>query len=336
MADLMDIVEAPEYDVSEYTTKDMVLGWYREMVLIRKFEQMCSEQYQKGTIGGFLHLYIGQEAIAVGSIAARGENDHVITAYRDHAHALCVGIDPGPALAELMGKATGVSGGRGGSMHLADVNKRFWGGYGIVGGHLPLAAGIGLAEQYRESGGAVLAYFGDGSTNIGYYHESLNLSEVWELPVVWICENNQYGMGTAVERASAADMVTKAKGYNIPAKRINGMNVCTVYVETMKALERIRDGQGPQFIEMVTYRYEGHSMGDPLRYRTKEETAKWREEDPLGVVERRLLNKEGVSREKLDEIDAEVEEQMQEALKFAEESPFPEEDSLFDHIFVED
>lgn len=334
MADV--IVESPEYDVREYTTKEMVLDWYRQMVLIRKFEQACSEQYQLGKIGGFLHLYIGQEAIAVGSIATRGENDHVITAYRDHAHALCVGVDPGAAMAELMGKATGVSGGRGGSMHLADVSKRYWGGYGIVGGHLPLAAGIALAEQYRGTDGAVLAYFGDGSTNIGYYHESLNLSEVWQLPVLWICENNQYGMGTAVERASAADMVTKAKGYNIEAKRINGMNVCTVYVETMRALERIRSGEGPQFLEMLTYRYEGHSMGDPLRYRTKEETAKWREEDPLGVVERRLLEKEGVAKETLDEIDDEVDEVMAEALKFADESPFPTEDTLFKHIFVED
>ncbi len=333
---MADIVEAPEYDVREYTTKEMVLDWYRQMVLIRKFEQACSEQYQLGKIGGFLHLYIGQEAIAVGTIAARGEHDHVITAYRDHAHALCVGTDPGKAMAELMGKATGVSGGRGGSMHLADVPNRYWGGYGIVGGHLPLAAGIALSEQYRGTDGAMLCYFGDGSTNIGYFHESLNLSKVWDLPVLWICENNQYGMGTAVDRASAADMVTKAGGYNIPAKRVNGMNVCTVYVETMKALERIRNGEGPQFLEMLTYRYEGHSMGDPLRYRTKEETAKWREEDPLGVVERRLLNKEGVEKETLDEIDDEVDAVMQEALKFADESPFPSEDTLFDHIFVED
>ena len=330
------LIDESEYDTSDYTTKEMVLDWYRQMVLIRKFEQACSEQYQLGKIGGFLHLYIGQEAIAVGSIAARGDNDHVITAYRDHAHALCVGSDVGAAMAELMGKATGVSKGKGGSMHLADVPRRYWGGYAVVGGHLPLAAGIALAEQYKGTDGAVLCYFGDGSTNIGYFHESLNLSGVWDLPVVWVCENNQYGMGTAVQRASAApDMATKAAGYAMKARQVNGMNVCTVYVETMKALERIRNGEGPQFLEMITYRYEGHSMGDPLRYRTKEEVAKWREDDPLGVVERRLTDIEGVHPDELDAIDEIVEKQMAEAVKFADESPFPDPSALFENIFVE-
>lgn len=331
------LIDESEYDTADYTTREMVLEWYRQMVLIRKFEQACSEQYQLGKIGGFLHLYIGQEAVAVGSIAARGNNDHVITAYRDHAHALCVGSDVGKAMAELMGKATGVSKGKGGSMHLADVPRRYWGGYAVVGGHLPLATGIALAEQYRGTDGAVLCYFGDGSTNIGYFHESLNLSGVWDLPVVWICENNQYGMGTAVTRASAApDMATKAAGYAMKARQVNGMNVCTVYVETMKALERVRNGEGPQFLEMLTYRYEGHSMGDPLRYRTKEEVAKWREDDPLGVVERRLINQEGVTHDELDAIDAEVERQMVEAVEFADQSPFPDPSALFENIFVED
>ena len=329
----MEKTELPE----PVTTKEMVLDWYRQMVLIRKFEQACSEQYQLGKIGGFLHLYIGQEAVAVGSIAARGDNDHVITAYRDHAHAICVGSDPSKLMAELFGKYTGVSKGKGGSMHLADVDRRYWGGYAVVGGHLPLATGISLAEQYRGTDGAVLCYFGDGSTNIGYFHESLNLSGVWDLPMLWICENNQYGMGTAVQRASAApDMATKAAAYAIPAKQVDGMNVCTVWAETTKALQRIRNGEGPQFLELITYRYEGHSMGDPLRYRTKEEVTKWREEDPLGVVERRLLNKEGVEREQLDDIDAEVERIMAEAVKFAEDSPLPPPEALYENIYVED
>lgn len=327
----------PDYDTSDYTTKEMVLEWYRQMVLIRKFEQACSEQYQLGKIGGFLHLYIGQEAVAVGSIAARGNNDHVITAYRDHAHAVCVGSDTGALMAELMGKATGVSKGKGGSMHLADVPRRYWGGYAVVGGHLSLAAGIALAEQYKGTDGAVLCYFGDGASNIGYFHESLNLSGVWDLPVLWICENNLYGMGTAVGRASSApDMMTKAGGYNIPAKQVNGMNVCQVYVETQKALERIRKGEGPQFLEMITYRFEGHSMGDPLRYRSKDEVIRWRETDPIGIVERRLVDKEGVSREELDAIDAQVEREMSEAVRFADESPFPADSALFENIFVEE
>lgn len=215
--------------------KTTLLEWYHQMVLIRRFEQACSELYQQGKIGGFLHLYIGQEAVAVGSIAAREERDHVITAYRDHGHALAVGIDPGSALAELLGKATGVSKGKGGSMHLADVSRNYWGGYAVVGGHLPLATGIALAEQYKETGGAVLCYFGDGATNIGYFHESLNLTGVWDLPIVWICENNEYGMGTSISRASAVErMIDKAKAYAIPAKRVDGNNVIEVYQSTLR------------------------------------------------------------------------------------------------------
>ena len=190
--------------------KATLLNWYHQMVLIRRFEQRSAELYQQGKIGGFLHLYIGQEAVAVGSIGARQEGDHVITAYRDHGHALAVGSDLKAVMAEMLGKATGVSKGKGGSMHLVNVEERFWGGYAIVGGHLPLATGIALAEQYRSTDNAVLCYFGDGSTNIGYFHESLNLAGVWNLPVLWVAENNQYGMGTAVDRASA---VSKMVGY---------------------------------------------------------------------------------------------------------------------------
>ncbi|MEM7798573.1 MAG: pyruvate dehydrogenase (acetyl-transferring) E1 component subunit alpha [Chloroflexota bacterium] len=316
--------------------KETLLDWYRQMVLIRKFEQSCSEQYQLGKIGGFLHLYIGQEAIAVGSIGARGENDHVITAYRDHGHALAVGSDPKAAMAELLGKVTGVSKGRGGSMHLADVPRRYWGGYAVVGGHLPLGVGIALAEHYRGTDGAVLCYMGDGSTNIGYFHESLNLAKVWNLPVVWIVENNQYGMGTAVERASAAtEMATKASGYNMEAHRVDGMSVCDVFWATEDALARVRAGEGPQFLEMMTYRFEGHSMGDPLRYRTKDEVVRWREDDPIGVIERRLIEKENTKQEELDAIDDEVDAIIAEAVKFADESPDPDLDSLFDNIYVE-
>lgn len=315
--------------------KDMLLDWYRQMVLIRLFEQRSAELYQQGKIGGFLHLYIGQEAVAVGSIAARQEGDHVITAYRDHAHALAVGSDPGEVMAEMMGKATGVSSGKGGSMHLVNVEGRFWGGYAVVGGHLPLAAGIALAEQYRGTDNAVLCYMGDGATNIGYFHESLNLAGVWDLPVLWIVENNQYGMGTAVDRASAGTMLQKGQAYGMEGKQVDGMNVVEVYEATQAALQQIRDGEGPQFLEMLTYRFEGHSMGDPLRYRTKDEVEKWREDDPIGVLERHILEEDAAGKDALEQIDQEAQEAVEQAVKFAEESPLPEPEALYENIYVE-
>ncbi|MBP7043260.1 MAG: pyruvate dehydrogenase (acetyl-transferring) E1 component subunit alpha [Chloroflexi bacterium] len=317
--------------------KATLLEWYRQMVLIRRFEQRCSDLYSLGKIGGFLHLYIGQEAVAVGTIAARQPGDHVITAYRDHAHALAVGSETGPVLAELLGKATGVSKGKGGSMHLADVNRQYWGGYAVVGGHVPLATGLALAEQYKGTDNAVLCYFGDGSTNIGYFHESLNLAGVWDLPVVFVAENNQYGMGTAVERASAVTrMVDKAPAYGMEGKQVDGMDVMAVYEATSAALQAIRDGKGPQFLEMLTYRFEGHSMGDPLRYRTKDEVEKWREDDPIGILERYLLKENIADREELENLDKGVEQELVDAVQFAEESPFPAYEELFSNIYVED
>lgn len=315
--------------------KDTLLDWYRQMVLIRRFEQRSAELYQQGKIGGFLHLYIGQEAVAVGSIAAKHEGDHVITAYRDHGHALAVGADPHAVMAELLGKKTGVSKGMGGSMHLADVSLHYWGGYAVVGGHLPLATGLALAEQYRETDNAVLCYMGDGSTNIGYFHESLNLAGVWDLPVLWIVENNQYGMGTAVDRASAASMLDKAKAYGMEGVQVDGMNVMEVYEASGEALQKIREGKGPQFLEMTTYRYEGHSMGDPLRYRTKEEVEKWREDDPIGILERHILQEKDGDEQALEAIDEDVEKVIEEAVEFAETSPLPDPEDLYRNIYVE-
>lgn len=316
--------------------KSILTEWYKQMVLIRRFEQRSSQLYQLGKIGGFLHLYIGQEAIAVGTIAARQENDHVITAYRDHGHAISVGTGTKYLMAEMMGKSTGVSKGKGGSMHLADVSRNYWGGYAVVGGHLGLAVGLALSEQYKKSDGVVLCYFGDGSTNIGYFHESLNLAGAWNLPVLFICENNQYGMGTAVARASAVEtMVEKARAYAMPAAQVDGMNVFKVHEATAQALTAIRAGEGPQFLEMLTYRFEGHSMGDPLRYRTKEEVEKWREDDPIGILERYLLAEELVGREELEGIDESVDLEIEEAVKFAENSPSPAPEELFSHIYVE-
>ena len=316
--------------------KATLLDWYKQMVLIRRFEQKCAELYQLGKIGGFLHLYIGQEAVAVGSIGARREQDHVITAYRDHAHALLVGTDPQLVMAALLGKETGVSRGRGGSMHLANVEHNYWGGYGIVGGHVPLGTGIALAEQYRGTDAVVLCYLGDGSTNIGYFHEALNMAGVWDLPVVYIVENNQYGMGTSVDRASAVpDMSTKALAYGMEPVKVDGMNAIEVHSATSKAIDAILGGRGPQFLEVITYRYEGHSMGDPLRYRTKDEVAKWREDDPIGIIERHILEKKYAKKEALEAIDQEVEATVEEAVEFAENSPFPALETLFDNIYVE-
>ena len=318
--------------------KETLLDWYRQMILIRRFEERCDELYQlEGKIKGFLHLYIGQEAIAVGTIAARKDHDHVITAYRDHGHALAVGMDAKNVLAELMGKATGVVGGRGGSMHLASKERRFWGGYGIVGAHLSLGVGMALAEKYQNTGGATLCYFGDGATNIGYFHESMNLARVWDLPVVFICENNKYGMGTAVEKASAEpNMVKRAQGYNIPAKQIDGMDIFAVYEATTEALEACRVGNGPQFLEMITYRYEGHSIGDRTRYRPAGELDKWRDEkDPIATLQDHLLNQKGVSERDLVTIQDNVDQEVEAAVKFANESPFPALDSLHNYIYPE-
>ncbi len=316
--------------------KATLLDWYRQMVLIRRFEQKCAELYQLGKIGGFLHLYIGQEATAVGSIAARRPQDHVITAYRDHAHALVVGADPKALMAELLGKATGVSKGKGGSMHLASVEHNYWGGYGIVGGHVPLGTGLALAEKYKETDAVVLCYMGDGSTNIGYFHESLNMAGVWDLPIIYIVENNQYGMGTSVARASAApDMVTKAAGYAIPARKVDGMDVFEVYNAVRETIDAIHAGQAPQFLEVNTYRFEGHSMGDPLRYRTKDEVEKWREDDPIGILERHILKENVATKEELEQIDDEVEAVIEEAVQFAEQSPLPAPEALFEGIYVD-
>jgi pyruvate dehydrogenase E1 component alpha subunit len=315
--------------------KATLLDWYRQMVLVRRFEQKCAELYQLGKIGGFLHLYIGQEATAVGSIGARRPQDHVITAYRDHAHALIVGADPKRLMAELLGKATGVSKGKGGSMHLASVEHNYWGGYGIVGGHIPLGTGLALAEKYKGSDAVVLCYMGDGSTNIGYFHESLNMAGVWDLPIIYIVENNQYGMGTSETRASAGSMLDKAAAYGMTGRQVDGMDAMKVYDATREAIDAIHAGQAPQFLEVKTYRFEGHSMGDPLRYRTKEEVEKWRADDPIGILERHILKEQAANEAELDKIEEEVEGVITEAVKFAEESPFPAPEALFEGIYVD-
>ena len=221
-------------------------------------------------------------------------------------------------------------------MHLANVSRHYWGGYGIVGGHVPLGTGIALAEQYKETDAVVLCYMGDGSTNIGYFHESLNLAGVWDLPIIYIVENNQYGMGTSVDRASAVpDMSTKALAYGMEPKKVDGMDAIEVYEATKAAIDAIHEGHAPQFLEVITYRYEGHSMGDPLRYRTKDEVEKWREDDPIGILERAILSRKAGTKDILEKIDTEVEKTIEEAVKFAEESPFPAPEALYEDVYVE-
>jgi pyruvate dehydrogenase E1 component alpha subunit len=316
--------------------KDEYLDLYYQMVVIRRLEERSAELYQQGKIGGFLHLYIGQEAVSTGLIAARKPQDRVITAYRDHGVAINVGIPAKEVIAELLGKATGTSKGKGGSMHLADVEKNFWGGHAVVGAHLPIAAGLALGDQYQKNDGVTICMFGDGATNIGFFHEALNLSKVWNLPVLWVCENNQYGMGTAVERASAVpEMRQKAEGYNMPNDQIDGMDVMKVRETSLEILEKIRSGEGPYFLEILTYRFRGHSMGDPERYRKPDEIKKYQENDPIGIYRRHLLENEIAKEGELDDLDTRAEAEIQEAVEFAESSPDPEPEALFEHIYVE-
>jgi len=317
--------------------KQEYLDLYYQMVLIRLLEEEASQLYQQGKIGGFLHLYIGQEAVSTGLISARKPQDRVITAYRDHGVAINVGIPAKKVMAELLGKETGTSKGKGGSMHMADTELNFWGGHAVVGAHLPIAAGLALGDQYQENDGVTICMFGDGATNIGFFHEALNLSKVWNLPVLWLCENNKYGMGTSVDRASAVvEMQQKAAGYDIPASQVDGMDVLKVREESLKVIEKIRSGEGPYFLEVVTYRFRGHSMGDPERYRESEEIKKWQENDPIGIYRRHLTEDEIATEEELDEIDQRAREDVNEAVEFAESSPEPPPEALFEDVYVED
>jgi pyruvate dehydrogenase E1 component alpha subunit len=316
--------------------KPEYLNLYFQMVEIRRMEEKAAELYQQGKIGGFLHLYIGQEAVSTGLISVRRPEDRVITAYRDHGVALNCGIPAKLILAELLGKATGCSGGRGGSMHMADVTKNYFGGHAIVGSHLPLATGLALGDHYAGRKAVTLCMFGDGATNIGYFHEALNMSKVWNLPVLWVCENNQYGMGTAVDRASSvSDMQLKASGYGMPSQCGNGMDIMNVREVAAKMYDEIRAGSGPQFLELTTYRFRGHSMGDPERYRKHAEVVKWEEEDPIGVFRRYLVDNQIAAEEELDEQDQLAEESIRHGVEFAESSPEPAADTLFKHIYYE-
>jgi len=321
--------------VAKELSKDELLEFYRQMVLIRRFEEKSSELYAEGKIGGFLHLYIGEEAIAVGACKALQPADHLLTAYRDHGWAIARGLDAGRVMAELLGKATGVSGGKGGSMHLASKDHHYWGGHAIVGGHLPVATGVGLAVRYNEEPDAVLCVLGEGTTNIGYFHESVNLAAVWKLPVVFLVENNQYGMGTEVGRASAVtNIYEKGCAYDIANRQLNGQDVIEMYENVGEALDHARK-EGPVLLEALTYRYSGHSMGDPERYRTKAEIEEWRARDPIARLEDGLIAKSFADQAAFDEIHRKVGEELIEIVRFAEESPEPEDAALCEYVFVD-
>jgi pyruvate dehydrogenase E1 component alpha subunit len=314
---------------------ETLLRMYRQMVLIRRFEEHAAESYAQAKVGGFLHLYIGEEAVAVGALHAGRPDDHLITHYRDHGYALVRGCEPGPVMAELFGRTTGVVGGRGGSMHLADAQRHFWGGHAIVGGHIPVAVGLAMAQQRKRTGLIVIDVFGDGATAIGMFHEAMNMAMIWRTPVVFLCENNLYGMGARLaEQSPVKQLVERARGYNMPAAQCNGMDPLDTYRVMREACEHARNGDGPYFVEALTYRFRGHSMADPEMYRSREEVREWRAKDPLPAFAA-VLSKHGLAGdEELQRIDREVEAEVTEAVRFADESPPPGVDGVFEGVYA--
>jgi len=316
-----------------------LLSLYRQMLLIRRFEEKSAEMYALAKIAGFLHLYIGEEAIAVGAIAALRPDDYAISAYRDHGHCLARGSDPGQVMAELFGKATGLCQGKGGSMHLVDAPRRFMGGYAIVGGHIPLATGLAFATKYQHLDLVTVCFFGEGAIPSGQAHEAFNLAALWKLPVIFVCENNRFGMGTPVERAVALyqDVAESARSHGIKAERVDGMDVLAVRDLMRRVVEPVRAGQGPFFIEAMTYRFMGHSMSDPAHghYRTKEEVDDQRKRDPLVILKETILSKGMGFEADFKQLEKEVGEVVTAAVTFADESPFPAPSELFNDVLAE-
>ena len=324
-----------EKDQHELPDADAAKEWLRTMLLIRRFEERAGEMYAKAKIGGFLHLAIGEEATIVGATRAMRESDYLLSTYREHGQALARGTEAKAAMAELFGRVDGCSGGRGGSMHLFDFEKRFLGGYGIVGGNLPLAAGVGLACDYMETEDAVVCMLGDGASNQGTFGETMNLVALWDLPIVFLVINNQFGMGTSLERHSAVtDLSIKAQGFGVPGSRCDGMDVLDVHAAISEGLRCAREERKPQLIEAVTYRFRGHSMADPEEYRDKEEVEEWRKRDPIENFKKRLVDEDVISEEDVEKLDEEVVGVIDEATEFADNSPFPDLDTLYDDIYV--
>ncbi|MES0824035.1 pyruvate dehydrogenase (acetyl-transferring) E1 component subunit alpha [Ruegeria sp. SCP11] len=310
--------------------------YYREMLLIRRFEEKAGQLYGMGLIGGFCHLYIGQEAVVVGLEAAAKEGDKRITSYRDHGHMLACGMEPGGVMAELTGRIGGLSKGKGGSMHMFSKEKHFYGGHGIVGAQVPLGAGLAFADKYKENGGVTFTYFGDGAANQGQVYETFNMAALWDLPVVFVIENNQYAMGTAQARStSTKDIYHRGEAFGIPGEIVNGMDVLAVKEAGEKAVAHCRAGKGPYILEIKTYRYRGHSMSDPAKYRTREEVQKVREQsDPIEHVRELLLTGKHATEDDLKAIDKEIKEIVNQAAEFSKESPEPSVEELWTDIYA--
>ncbi len=314
-----------------------LITYYREMLLIRRFEEKAGQLYGMGLIGGFCHLYIGQEAVVVGLEAAAEDGDKRITSYRDHGHMLACGMDPGGVMAELTGRIGGLSKGKGGSMHMFSKEKNFYGGHGIVGAQVPLGAGLAFADKYKENGRVTFTYFGDGASNQGQVYETFNMAALWDLPVVFVIENNQYAMGTAQARStSTKDIFHRGEAFGIPGEIVNGMDVLAVKEAGEKAVAHCRAGKGPYILEIKTYRYRGHSMSDPAKYRTREEVQKVREQsDPIEHVRELLLTGKYAAEDDLKAIDKEIKEIVNQAAEFSKESPEPSVEELWTDIYAE-
>ncbi|MFZ6009316.1 MAG: pyruvate dehydrogenase (acetyl-transferring) E1 component subunit alpha [Bacteroidota bacterium] len=326
---------AGKADKMEFS-KENYLFWYESMQLMRKFEERAGQLYGMQKIKGFCHLYIGQEACVAGALTALTKDDKWITAYRDHAHPLALGSDPKAVMAELFAKETGVSKGKGGSMHIFDKEHNFFGGHGIVGGQVPLGAGIAFAEKYNKTKNLCICYMGDGAVRQGAFHEALNLAMLWKLPVIFVIENNGYAMGTSVQRTSnVTELYTLGEAFDMPSEPVDAMSPEAVHISVAKAAERARTGEGPTLLEFRTYRYKGHSMSDPAKYRKKEEVEEYKQRDPIEVVKKTILQKKFATEKELEEIDRKIHEQVEESVKFAEESKYPDPSEALRDIYAQ-
>ncbi len=318
-------------------TKETYLEWYRSMLLMRKFEEKAGQLYGQQKIRGFCHLYIGQEAVVAGAMSVLRPEDSMITAYRDHAHAIAKGMSPNEAMAEMFGKVTGCSKGKGGSMHFFSKEHKFMGGHGIVGGQIPLGAGIAFAEKYNGTDNVNVCYMGDGAVRQGAFNETLNMAMLWKLPVIFVCENNGYAMGTSVARTTNMTEIYKmGLGFDMPSAPVDGMDVVAVHNAMDEAVQRARNGEGPTFLEMRTYRYKGHSMSDPAKYRTKEELEEYKGRDPIITTKAAIIEKKYADEKWFEEVGEEVKRIVDESVKFAEESPYPEAFELYEDVYVEE
>ena len=325
----------PKTSKTEFS-KETYMFWFESMLLMRKFEEKAGQLYGMQKIRGFCHLYIGQEACASGAVSALKKGDKYITAYRDHAHPLALGTSPNKIMAELFAKETGVSKGKGGSMHIFDKEHGFFGGHGIVGAQVPLGAGIGFAEKYNKTGNLCICYMGDGAVRQGAFHEALNLAMLWKIPVIFVIENNGYAMGTSVARTSNVHELYKlGESYDMPSEPVDAMNVEAVHEAVTRAAVRARAGEGPTLLEFRTYRYKGHSMSDPQKYRTKEEVEEYKQRDPIEQVRKTILEKKIVTEKDLEAIEQKVNSQVEESVKFAEESKFPDPSEAMHDIYAE-